>query len=348
ACALGMSVVALRGCRQLSARPVLRWLLPLLLFLGPFMLAVTMNEIGVDLVNSRAGYTPMFLVAALTAAAAASGRAGLVGAVLLSTSLAFASRPSQELYVRAHQDVEAALSAMRGSLRSTEVAPADDRAVILGYQELDHFRGSFDLSGAIVPALQRPYMDRDWQIARTASDEPQADHGHWTPFPALFRDASSAYVDRGDGIWMSLVSEGGGYRAPIVYAGAKAAANGGGLTLTWPEPGHVSPLEPSRPETLQPRYVVRTRGLESATLHLTMIAAGGHEFGPLPLDASFVRSRALADGAVEHEVVLPPVSQAILEGLPSRKAYGFFFEARDAEHTVLARSPLRLFFTTRP
>ena len=340
---LGTASCLLLGLPRLRRLKLLPSLVLVILFFGPFLLAVMVNEVGSDLVNTRACYTPMFAVGALIALATASGKAGRTASVLVLSAWCLASVPSQELYVDAHRGVEESLASIRTALRSPALE-GRNHVAILGYREQDYFRGSFDLSGAIRPALQRPFMDRDWQLDLVGADIGRPNLEHWTPFPELFAHGNGSPHDRDDLVLLAMTDAGEGrLTTRLAHPGRRAPPN---IQLVRPEPGErreisVGPFEA--------RFAFLAPNLDPTRLALLIVEAGGVAFGERPLPVSAVlRSKTPKDeGRFLFEIAFP-LPEAALEQLPNSKFFGFAVQFHGENDPWSAASPLRLFQVARP
>ncbi len=315
----------------------------LILFFGPFLLAVMVNEVGADLVNTRACYTPMFAVALLIALAAASGRPGRGATLLVLGAWALASVPSQRLYVEAHRGVEDSLASIREALGAPGLEDRH-RAAILGYREQDYFRGSFDLSGAIRPALQRPFMDRDWQLDLVGAEVERPNLDHWTPFPRLFVDEEGRPRDRDDLVLLAMTEdEKGGLRTRLVHPGRRGPPR---IELTRPAAGARRTLQPG---PFEARFAFLGPDIDPRDLRLLVVAAGGVAFGgrPVPV-APVLRSRSSADGGRFRFEVAFPLPPAALAQLPDTSSYAFAIQRVAADDPWAAASTLRFFQVVRP
>ncbi len=340
---LGIAGCVALGVPRLGRAKPLTSLVLLILFFGPFLLAVMVNEVGADLVNTRACYTPMFAVASLIALAAASGRAGRVACLLVLSAWALASVPSQELYVEAHRGVEDSLRSIRDALRSPALE-GRDHVAILGYREQDYFRGSFDLSGAIRPALQRPFMDTDWQLDLVGADVERPNLTHWTPFPKLFRSDDGQVRDRDDLALLAMTGTNDGrLRTRLVHPGRRSPPR---IQLVRPAAGERRRLVGG---PFEARFGFLASDLDPSTLRLLIVEAGGVAFAgrPLPV-APVLRSKTPRDaGRFLFEIAFP-LPEAALAQLPSKKFFGFAVQRTRSSDPWDAASSLRLFQIVRP
>ncbi len=308
-------------------------LFPLLALLGivPFILATLVNVINEHLVNTRGMYTPFAVLAVLLAAT--SQHRNLVlrylpSAFLLAASL-LASRPSQELYVHANHGVETTLDSIRDAAR--ELPATTDTIAILGYQELDYFGGGFTASGAIFPALRRPFVDRDLGVLLVRSEEVDASVPYLLPLRNL-----GLYDGRRTALMTFRPVEKDHHDYVLSHPGAFGPNPGDEIRLVSPPKGGKITLNALEPASLTNRFTFTTKGIESREFLFSLYCAT-HCIITRQLPVS--RTSETPDGTlIELEITVPP---EIVLHVRNNHYFIWAITAVDADMNLIAASGIR-------
>lgn len=312
----------------------LRWLdryrgllLAAFVFAVPFTMGTALNVIDERLVNTRAAYTPMGMLALIVAVGASGSRFRAAPAWALLVLCAVAARPTIDLHVAANHDVEAALNEMREA--SSEAAPTVRQVATLGWIDRDHLGGGFTLAGAQRCGMMRPFAPRDLEsvVVRGGAADPTRTYFH--AFPALFPH------ERRDLAFLGVREQDGAIEAELLWEGHRDTADGGTLTSTSPDAGARLTLSASDGAAIT--FSARTRALPlGTTLELEVFQPSGRVL-PEPL---LLEETTTSDGMVIDVTI--PIPEPLWSDLEVARPFAWGVRARASDGKVVAVSGLRL------
>ena len=330
-----------------------------LLMVPPFLLNCALNEVSTKLVNGRNLYLPFAAAMILVARALAPSKPDdkfqaadeaergrwrsvvpwIAWAILVLFAV-FVTRRGQSLYIDAAQTFRRTLATLYEPLRSSSAAiEAHDlrRVAIVGYRDRHYFDGSFTMSGAIRPALRRPFVARDLHLEKVVGGMVRREPGDVSLAEFLATDTSRCAL-----FFMRRAPE--GHDVCELLSPGRYPLGKEGIVLEAPAAGDVLEVTTHRPETLAVPILLRVHGVAGRTLG-RVTARLLTPAGPLPaVDFAAMSTEIEASsGALRIETALP-VPPAVAAQITERLPVGWWVEVESDAGELIGRSRVGGFF----
>ncbi len=329
------TLVLFFGLGAIAKKGFGRSFLVLALLALPFLMASVVSRLDERFINTRGCYIPMFALATLLALVLQRyRRIGLaIGITLVLASLP-TSWKLQELYVESSRGTEQILEAMRRPLNQLPKS-SSQQVTILNYQHLTWFQGGFSAAGCLQPALMRPFTPVDYHSTLVLLDDYDPQRAFLTPFEdAIIANGTGIFLD------MRLQKEKTAFDFNLLHPRITQGKLAESITAISPESRSEQQLDPGKPNTLIPRFVISHPGILAPNYRVCLFNPKGRVVDTI---AGIESSRTRKDGSLEVTLVLPSLSPQMAHNYdqPKHMAWSVYSEGADGE--IKAQSALTVY-----
>ena len=307
--------------------------------LVPFLLNAPFIVASENLIHTRGLYALAAGVGLMAVRAAERRLFRFVVAAAMSVLIVialFVGRPCQRIYVEAHEEIEELLESVREPIRRLDPRERSFRTInILQYRTTYYLGDTFTMDGAIRPALQRPFLPRDYLVKRVWGGRSHPGAGTIGLIDLLeegFGDGAFFVMRTGDDDVVVC--------HPI-SAGAFDAEGEAELRVMGPAVGTTQVIDVTDATTLSIPIRFSTVGFSGAKIVFGLLLPTG-DYTTLPLSVDLDGSERR-----EHAVSIPVAPEAA-HGVRSRMPIAWHLTAFDASGVAVARTEFYLLYVEPP